>query len=327
VTNESILISEVIPATPQRIFSAWMDSAEHSAFTGDKAMVVARVGGEHRAANGYIQGRTLELNEGSRIVQSWRTTEFPPESPDSRVEITLEPTLGGTLVTLLHTDIPVGQGDRYRQSWNEYYLSRLKAYFSDGAADADGENTQPTAAALMDADEAGAEIDLDEETGVGDLEPTTVADAPTKVMRANVKRALAASSRSVVAIEMTEDNETLPLEPAGGGEPAARPAPARKPAKKPAKKAAIKASAKAAKPAAAKPRAAKRAKVVAKAAAKARRPAAKTGKRPGAKAAARRPSKPVKKVAAKVSRKPGKKPAGAAKAKRPAGKRKGAAKR
>src|SRR6266700_934856 len=141
VTNESILISEVIPATPQRIFSAWMDSAEHSAFTGDKAMVVARVGGEHRAANGYIQGRTLELNEGSRIVQSWRTTEFPPESPDSRVEITLEPTLGGTLVTLLHTDIPVGQGDRYRQCWNEYYLSRLKAYFSDGAADADGENT------------------------------------------------------------------------------------------------------------------------------------------------------------------------------------------
>jgi hypothetical protein len=78
------------------IFAAWMDSAEHSAFTGDEAMVVNKVGGEHRAAGGYIQGRTLELNEGARIVQSWRTTEFPPESPDSRVEITLEPTMGGT---------------------------------------------------------------------------------------------------------------------------------------------------------------------------------------------------------------------------------------
>jgi uncharacterized protein YndB with AHSA1/START domain len=95
VTNESILISEVIPATPQRIFSAWMDSTEHSAFTGDEAIVVPEVGGEHQSAGGYIKGRTLELNEGSRIVQSWRTTEFPPESPDSRVEITLEPTLGG----------------------------------------------------------------------------------------------------------------------------------------------------------------------------------------------------------------------------------------
>jgi uncharacterized protein YndB with AHSA1/START domain len=78
VTNESILISEVIPATPQRIFSAWMDSAEHSAFTGDEAVVVPEVGGEHQSAGGYIKGRTLELNEGSRIVQSWRTTEFPP---------------------------------------------------------------------------------------------------------------------------------------------------------------------------------------------------------------------------------------------------------
>src|SRR4249920_2350218 len=99
VTNESILISEVIPATPERIFSAWMDSAEHSAFTGEEATVVPKVGGEHQSAGGYIKGRTLELHEGTRIVQSWRTTEFPPESPDSRVEITLEPTLGGTLVT------------------------------------------------------------------------------------------------------------------------------------------------------------------------------------------------------------------------------------
>ena len=55
MTNESILISEVIPATPQRIFSAWMDSAEHSAFTGDEAVVVPEVGGEHQSAGGYIE--------------------------------------------------------------------------------------------------------------------------------------------------------------------------------------------------------------------------------------------------------------------------------
>jgi len=175
VTNESILISEVIPATPQRIFSAWMDSAEHSAFTGDEAIVVPEVGGEHQSAGGYIKGRTLELNEGSRIVQSWRTTEFPAESPDSRVEITLEPTLGGTLVTLLHTDIPVGQGDRYRQGWNEYYLTRLKSYFAD---------SEPT---LETRAEPGGEIDVDDvdvdvESEIVELDPSTVSDAPTRVM-------------------------------------------------------------------------------------------------------------------------------------------------
>ena len=45
-------------------------------------------GGEHRAAGGYIQGRTMELNEGSRIVQSWRTSEFPLMSPSPRVSAT-----------------------------------------------------------------------------------------------------------------------------------------------------------------------------------------------------------------------------------------------
>ena len=180
MTNESILISEVIPATPQRIFTAWMDSAEHSAFTGDEATVVPEVGGEHRAAGGYIQGRTLELNEGTRIVQSWRTTEFPPESPDSRVEITLEPTLGGTLVTLLHTDIPVGQGDRYRQGWNEYYLSRMKAYFSD-VDQSSSELGETRAQARGPAAGDAAEMDDDQDSEL-DLEVEIIeADAVTSV--------------------------------------------------------------------------------------------------------------------------------------------------
>ena len=137
VANETILISEVIPATPERIFGAWLDSAEHSAFTGSQASVIPAVGGVHTAWDGYVQGRTLELHDGARIVQSWRTTEFPPDSPDSRIEVTLEPTLGGTLFTLLHTDIPSGQSDRYRERWNEYYLSRMKTYFAQVAEGAD----------------------------------------------------------------------------------------------------------------------------------------------------------------------------------------------
>jgi uncharacterized protein YndB with AHSA1/START domain len=147
VANESILISEVIPASPRRIFSAWLDSAQHSALTGSQASVVPAVGGEHTAWDGYVQGKTLELHDGARIVQSWRTTEFPADSPDSRVEITLEPTVGGTLVTLHHTDIPAGQSDKYREGWNEYYLSRMKTYFAEtgtGADDDDDDDDEPT---------------------------------------------------------------------------------------------------------------------------------------------------------------------------------------
>lgn len=234
MTNESILISEVIPATPQRIFSAWMDSAEHSAFTGDEAVVVPEVGGEHQSAGGYIKGRTLELNEGSRIVQSWRTTEFPAESPDSRVEITLEPTLGGTLVTLLHTDIPVGQGDRYRQGWNEYYLTRLKTYFAD---------SEPT---LETKAEPGAEIDLDVdvESEIVELDASPTNEAPTRVMSqgARSKAAKPAAKKPVLAAKSkapvkasAKSAAKKPAVVAKGKAPATKAAAAKAASKKPAR--------------------------------------------------------------------------------------------
>ena len=277
MTNESILISEVIPATPQRIFSAWMDSAEHSAFTGDEAIVVPEVGGEHQSAGGYIKGRTLELNEGSRIVQSWRTTEFPAESPDSRVEITLEPTLGGTLVTLLHTDIPVGQGDRYRQGWNEYYLSRLKTYF------ADSEPTLETKAA------PGAEIevdDIDVESEVVELDTSTANEAPTRIMSqgARSKKPAVTAAKSPAKKPAMAAKAKAPVKAA-----------AKSVAKSVAKKPAIKAKAPATKAAAAKAASKKPARLAIavkstkKVAAKAKR-----SKAASTKAAARKPAKATK---------------------------------
>jgi uncharacterized protein YndB with AHSA1/START domain len=288
VTNESILISEVIPATPQRIFSAWMDSAEHSAFTGDEAIVVPEVGGEHQSAGGYIKGRTLELNEGSRIVQSWRTTEFPPESPDSRVEITLEPTLGGTLVTLLHTDIPVGQGDRYRQGWNEYYLSRLKTYFAD---------SEPTMETKAPPGEIEVE-DVDVESEVVELDASAENEAPTRIMSQGAARTKATAAKP------------------GARKPAVKaqaPATTAKPpaAKKPALKA--KATARATAKAAGKKPARLAMKSTKKVAAKASKAA---GIKAGARKAARKPAKAAKKTVAKGAKAGKKKGASSARSRR-----------
>jgi uncharacterized protein YndB with AHSA1/START domain len=217
VATESILISEVIPASPQRIFSAWMDSAEHSAFTGEAATIVPTIGGEHSAGGGFIQGRTLELHEGSRIVQSWRTTEFPAESPDSRLEVTLEPTLGGTLVTLLHTDIPTGQGDRYKQGWNEYYLSRMKTYFTGGDLDRSDD----------DGDGTGEAANWEDETGAGGTQPAVVRP------RASAKRTPAAQRPKTVAAKAAKTKAAPVKAAATKAKPVAKAKPAlKKPAAK-----------------------------------------------------------------------------------------------
>ena len=114
---------------PQSIYEAWLDSEEHSAFTGSSASVEGRVGGQMTAWDDYISGVILELEPYGRIVQSWRTTEFPEGSEDSRLEILLEAVEGGTSLTFLHSDIPDGQGDMYSEGWEDYYLRPMRAYF------------------------------------------------------------------------------------------------------------------------------------------------------------------------------------------------------
>ena len=123
-------ISEVIPATPEQIYQAWLSTKGHSTMTGSPAEVEARVKGKFTAWDGYIFGETLELKPNQRIVQAWRTTEFPEGSPDSHVEILLEAVNGKTKITINHSNIPKGQAEDYKQGWQDFYFKPMKEYFS-----------------------------------------------------------------------------------------------------------------------------------------------------------------------------------------------------
>jgi len=122
-------ISEVIPAKPAEIYGAWLSSEGHSAITGSPAKVDGSVRGEFSAWDGYIFGKTLELTPNQRIVQTWRTTEFPDEAPDSHLEVLLEEVAEGTKITLTHSDMPEDQVDSYRQGWEDFYFKPMKEYF------------------------------------------------------------------------------------------------------------------------------------------------------------------------------------------------------
>ena len=161
--RETVLVSEVIPTSRERIYSAWLDSRQHSAFTGETADIDPSVGGHISTFGGYASGKNLELEPSRRIVQTWRSTEFPDGSPDSRLEVTLEDTAGGTLVTVLHTEIPEGHGDRYRDGWVRYYLEPMKRYFakhtSNGVNHQDASLVEDVSA---DAGESGEEAGEDD---------------------------------------------------------------------------------------------------------------------------------------------------------------------
>jgi uncharacterized protein YndB with AHSA1/START domain len=133
--TDTIEIARIIPATPERIFQAWLDAAEHAAMTGSPATVESlEVGGRFTAWDGYIDGSHLALEPGVRIVQSWRSDDFPVDALDSRLEVRLEAAPGGTRVTLRHSDLPEGQGPALLEGWDEFYLEPMAHYFARSLA-------------------------------------------------------------------------------------------------------------------------------------------------------------------------------------------------
>ena len=122
-------LTEVIAAKPAKIYEAWLSSEGHAAMTGSPASVDGTIGGAFSAWDGYIFGKTLELTPNQRIAQTWRTSEFPEDAPDSHVVVDLEEVSGGTKITLTHSNMPADQVDSYRQGWEDFYFKPMKEYF------------------------------------------------------------------------------------------------------------------------------------------------------------------------------------------------------
>jgi uncharacterized protein YndB with AHSA1/START domain len=126
-------LTALIPASAREIYEAWLDSLAHSEMTGGEARMSDEIGGEVSAWAGYITGRNPELVPHERIVQSWRTTEFTDDHGDSIVTVTLEDDDEGTLLTLVHSNVPDGQTKYEQRGWQEHYFEPMAEFFSKRA--------------------------------------------------------------------------------------------------------------------------------------------------------------------------------------------------
>ncbi|GAP21277.1 SRPBCC domain-containing protein [Leptolinea tardivitalis] len=130
MSNDLHLETTIPFASSQDVYEAWLDSGKHAAFTGDTADIHPGIGGKFSIACGYITGETLELEPYHRIVQSWRTIDFPEDAPDSILEILLRDSEKGCLLELRQTNLPGDQVDLYESGWVHYYFHPLIRYFS-----------------------------------------------------------------------------------------------------------------------------------------------------------------------------------------------------
>ena len=124
-------LTATIPAPPEEIYDAWLDSLGHSEMTGGEAMMSDEVGAEVSAWGGYISGRNLELTPGERIVQSWRTSEFADEHEDSILTVVLQEVDDGTLLTIEHANVPDEQKSYEEGGWQSNYFEPMVVYFTE----------------------------------------------------------------------------------------------------------------------------------------------------------------------------------------------------
>ena len=166
-------LTTVIPATPEAIYEAWLDSVGHSEMTGGDAAISDEVGAEFSAWDEYITGRNLELVPGQRIVQSWRTSEFADEHADSVVTMMLEPVEEGTLLTLVHSNVPDEHRSYEEGGWESNYFEPMKVYF-----------------AKLERDEATEGPEMPEPSSPEPAPPETrpAAPAPRQTRKAKTKR-------------------------------------------------------------------------------------------------------------------------------------------
>ena len=121
----------VVDAPSAEVYDAYVNPRKHSEFTGSPARGTARKGAKFEAWDGYITGRFVEVEKGRRVVQEWKTSEWPEGYPPSRLELKFKEKGKRTEITMVHSKVPAEQVSRYRQGWIESYWNPLKEYFKD----------------------------------------------------------------------------------------------------------------------------------------------------------------------------------------------------
>ena len=117
-----------INASARDIYTLWLSSEGHSKITGGAALSSDQVGDHFTAWDSYIEGTNLILEPYKRIVQSWRTSEFKEDEPNSQIEILLSEDDGKTEFTLIHSNVP-DSGEHYKKGWDEHYFEPMQTYF------------------------------------------------------------------------------------------------------------------------------------------------------------------------------------------------------
>lgn len=117
-----------IDAAPSRVFEYFVQPDALTRWMGRRARLDPQPGGEFALDfhSARVRGHFLHVEPPHRLVISWGhegSALLPPGA--STVEVTFAAREGGTLVTLVHRDLPAPEAPRHRVGW-QHFLPRLQ---------------------------------------------------------------------------------------------------------------------------------------------------------------------------------------------------------
>jgi uncharacterized protein YndB with AHSA1/START domain len=233
--SETIAVARVIPTRAERIFNAWLDPVEHGKMTTDSDSARSLENGAFTAWDGYISGKTLSSEPNTRIVQSWRTTDFPQGAEDSTITISFDEVEGGTRVTIVQEHIPEGTEAEYQKGWDDYYFDPMTKYFATAGSRL--KEMEEVIEGAVEKTEAAVEQAL-EDAGV--QMKATAKEAKVAVNKAQA-RAGKQVAKAVKAVKKVQKKAVARAKSVGASVKkllSRKPSSAKKPAAKPVKKAA-----------------------------------------------------------------------------------------
>ena len=128
--TKPIVQTVTFKALPEELFELYTQSKKHSAATGMKASVSAKVGGKFTAFDGMLAGRNLVVIPGRMIVQAWRATHWKDSDLDSILVLNFSKSRGRARIDLVHVGVPAHDHKGVTDGWPAYYWKPWKKYLS-----------------------------------------------------------------------------------------------------------------------------------------------------------------------------------------------------
>jgi activator of HSP90 ATPase len=113
--------------TAARVYAVLIDAEQFRKCSGMAAEIEPRAGGSFKVFEGHIFGRNVELVPNKRLVQAWRTENWPA-GVYSIAKFELVASGSGTRLTFDHSSFPPEERDHLASGWQEHYWEPLHKY-------------------------------------------------------------------------------------------------------------------------------------------------------------------------------------------------------